>query len=404
MGYKHCVIGLLLSVISAFGYAQSNIQLLGQAEMRLDTKNGKLQISIDSIKNLDTVGISGKLRLRLYFLPEKYNGTTVNGFLTGESYFKQKIPANSTAINFKTDMPFYEIPKGKYYKTICLEEMIDGEYQIINFLNFENQSEVNYPKLSFQSFEKALDQKVKRSVHSISGKCLDENIQLKTFPNLAILHIKCRDDKLHENISTFSTLKHLELNMPNIENLPNDISNLSALERFSCTISSLKELPESVSAWKNLKSLDISYTAIQALPQSIGDLRNLETLKLNDNEINQLPASFTQLENLKHLEINNTNIQSLPENLGELSNLQHLECRHSEISEIPSSAEQLKSLKHLDISGTNVNKIPSKLIKSLGALEYINLSGTSLSERQMKRIKKHVPEHCKVITEIQIGE
>ncbi|MEA1873694.1 MAG: leucine-rich repeat domain-containing protein [Bacteroidota bacterium] len=404
MNYRHWLVVFLICVSVGFTNAQSNIQMLGKAEMHLDTKQGKLQISIDSIKNLSTEGVSGDLRLRLYFLPEKYNGNIANGYLAGEFYFSQYFPAKSTAIDFKTEMPFYEIPKGRYYKTICLEEKVNGEFQIINFLNFSNQSEVDYPKLSFESFERALNYKVKRSIHSISGRCPDENFIAKSFPRLVKLQIICRDDKLHEEITKLPTLKHLELNMPNIENLPNDIRNLTALESFSCTISSLKELPENVSAWKNLSFLNISYTAIKALPQNIGELKNLKTLKLNDNEISQLPSSFTQLENLEHLEINNTNIQSLPEDIGELSKIQHIECRHTQISEIPSSTEHLKSLKYLDISGTNVKNISSKIIKSLNALKYLNISGTVMSDGQVKRIKKHVPKQCKVVTKIQIEE
>jgi len=404
MRYKQCIIIILLNVLCVFGYAQSNIQMLGQAGMHLDTKKGKLYVSVDSIKNMDRQGASGDLRLRLYFLPEKYISNSTNGFLAGEYYFNQQIPAASTVLDFKTDMPFYEIPEGDYYKTICLEEKQADEYQIINFLNFEKQSEVKYPKLSFTSFKGAKNHNVKGSVHSISGKCIDENTKLKSYPNLKILKLKCRNQILPDYISEQTGLKHLELQMPNIVSLPDNIENLSKLESFTCTISSLKELPASISAWKKLKTMDISYTAITELPETIGELQNLETLKLNDNEIAQLPASFTKLVNLKHLEINNTNIQALPDNLGELSKLQYLDCRHTKISEIPGSAEQLKSLKHLDISRTNVNKIPNKIIKSLDELEYINLSGTSLSEQQMKRIKKHVPKSCKVITKIQIGE
>jgi Leucine-rich repeat (LRR) protein len=404
MAYKHCVIVFLLSTISLFVHSQSNIQLLGQAEMHLDTKSGKLQISIDSIKNFDTNGISGDLRLRLYFLPEKYQGNTANGYLAGEYYFTQQIPAASTAIDFKTEMPFYEVPTGKYYKTICLEEKVAEDYQIINYLNFKNQSEVKYPELNFNSFEEALNQEVRRSVYSISGKCIDENIQQNTFPNLASLNIKCRDDKLPDNISRLSSIKHLELNMPNIENLPNDIGNLNNLEKFSCTISSLKTLPESISEWEKLKSLNIAYTAIQELPESIGELKSLEKLNLNDNEINRLPESFTQLKSLKTLEMNNTNIKSLPTNFGALSNLEHLECRNIKISELPASFEQLKKLKYLDISGSNINKISNKLIKSLDKLAYLNLSGSSLSDRQIKRIRKHLPEHCKLVTKIKFNE
>jgi Leucine-rich repeat (LRR) protein len=102
--------------------------------------------------------------------------------------------------------------------------------------------------------------------------------------------------------------------------------------------------------------------------------------------------------------MNNTNIKSLPTNFGALSNLEHLECRNIKISELPASFEQLKKLKYLDISGSNINKISNKLIKSLDKLAYLNLSGSSLSDRQIKRIRKHLPEHCKLVTKIKFNE
>lgn len=65
----------------------------------------------------------------------------------------------------------------------------------------------------------------------------------------------------------------------------------------------LKELPEEISKLTALRELDVSYNELEAMPEGIGELTCLATLRANDNCLKKLPLSFSSLRSLQHLNL-----------------------------------------------------------------------------------------------------
>ncbi len=400
---RYAFLILFVSLLNvSFLQAQSNIQMLGKAEMYLDTQRGELKISLDTIRSFEKEGISGQLRIRLYFLNKQYNGKSLNGHLAGEVRFSAPLKANSLVPKFEAQLPYYEVPSGTYYKTLCLEEMIDGEYVIINYLNYNNQSIVAYPKLKFDSFEKAAQHPIKSSVYQVTIEDINTLCQLDQFPELKELHIKSRNTSIPNCIANFKDLTGLYLQMPNLNVLPPEIFGLVHLQTLDCKLCGIEVISEEIRQLSNLEYLDVSLTPIQNLPNTIGELIKLKTLLVNDTEIEILPKTLMQCTKLETLDLSTCNLTELPKNIASLINLKHLSINNNSIENLPSSIESLIKLEHLNIANNPINSLPNKGLSNLQNLRYFNISRIDYSDRKLKKLKKDLHPDCEIISTIEL--
>ena len=134
--------------------------------------------------------------------------------------------------------------------------------------------------------------------------------------------------KLHPSIGQLSSLQELDLRgfedeSSIIHTLPEEIGNLTNLERLSCNAASL---PPSVGRLRNLKDLCLAsdYSKEVVLREEIGDLVSLERLDLSELTLSTIPAWIGNLQNLKYLSLMETEVSSLPEGIGKLVNLETL--------------------------------------------------------------------------------
>ncbi|MGP8214259.1 MAG: leucine-rich repeat domain-containing protein [Bacteroidia bacterium] len=70
--------------------------------------------------------------------------------------------------------------------------------------------------------------------------------------------------------------------------------------------------------------LDLSRTGITQIPDNIGNMTQLDRLILSENKIRILPESIGKLSNLKTLYLFHNELASLPESLGSMTGLQYL--------------------------------------------------------------------------------
>lgn len=400
---RYVILVLFITTLNvSFLQAQSNIQMLGNAEMYLDTQRGELKISLDTIRNFEKEGVSGQLRIRLYFLNEQYNGKSLNGHLVGELRFSAPLKANSIVPKFETQLPYFEVPSGTYFKTLCLEEMVDGDYVIINYLNYDNQSQVTYPKLNFDSFEKATKHPIKSSVYSLTIDDIKYLCQLKLFPEIKKLKIKSRADAIPNCISDLEGLSNLYLEMPNLQELPNELFSLSQLDTLGINYCGITIIPERIHQLSNLEYLDLSSTPIESLPNSIGELKKLKTLLASDTELKTIPETLMQCKNLEKLDLSTCNITELPKSIEMLTNLTHLNINNNSIESLPTTIESLSKLEHLNIANNPINNLPNKSIRKLQNLRYFNISRIDYSEKELKKLQKDLHPECKVISTLEI--
>jgi Leucine-rich repeat (LRR) protein len=170
---------------------------------------------------------------------------------------------------------------------------------------------------------------------------------------------------LPSQIGTLINLKELYIScLENIEDLPQEIGNLTKLEKLvidngnGCQMN--VSIPESIGNLKKLKVLRLygaldarefssrsntSRSQIKRLPESMKYLTNLEELDLGRNGMKTVPPQIAFLHNLKKLVLDANEIHEIPAFVGNLKNLQELSVCANPKVKLPESLSVIKGLK-----------------------------------------------------------
>lgn len=134
--------------------------------------------------------------------------------------------------------------------------------------------------------------------------------------------------------------------------------------------------PQSLLKFKNLKLLDLYDNEIEELPDQISELINLEILILFQNRLRKLPQGIGKLKNLWLLDLNSNRIKTLPKEIGELSELKNLYLHFNELSELPEEIFNLNNLSVIDLDGNNIQN-QDEVVKKLLSKKNRNSSAKS---------------------------
>ena len=96
--------------------------------------------------------------------------------------------------------------------------------------------------------------------------------------------------------------------------MPVNLGDLKALKIFKVNDNKgLSQLPESFGELTNLENFDCSMTSLSELPEDLSKMRGLDILRLNDTKITKLSASIGGLKYLSYLYLMNNPGLELPE-------------------------------------------------------------------------------------------
>ncbi|MBQ9184095.1 MAG: DUF1963 domain-containing protein, partial [Neisseriaceae bacterium] len=149
---------------------------------------------------------------------------------------------------------------------------------------------------------------------------------------------------LPESLGKLQTLCELSLfNCNSLMTLPESIGELTQLEKlYLLNCSKLSFLPERIGELNQLKELFLACENLDTLPENICQLSALQFLSIKSNII-RLPESIGELHNLQELNLKDcTNLTTLPESIGKLNNLHTLY-----IDNCPNLTTLPESLKYL---------------------------------------------------------
>ncbi|MCD4744869.1 MAG: hypothetical protein K8R58_01055 [Bacteroidales bacterium] len=118
----------------------------------------------------------------------------------------------------------------------------------------------------------------------------------------------------------------------------------------------------------------------------------LSIMYSKDNE--KLIQVLSKCKNLQSIDLLDCNITEIPKEIFELKNLQNLFLEFNEISEIPEDIRKLKNLKIFSIKYNKLTNIPESL-SELKNLELINLKGNNISETDIEKLEKLLPD-CEI--------
>ncbi|KAF8413904.1 hypothetical protein HHK36_001900 [Tetracentron sinense] len=116
-------------------------------------------------------------------------------------------------------------------------------------------------------------------------------------------------------------LQKLILAHNDIEELKEDLKNLSLLAVLNISHNKLSHLPAAIGELPMLKSLDVSFNSLPSIPEEIGSATSLVKLDCSNNLLEELPSSLGRCSDLSELKASNNRITRLPEDLGNCSKL-----------------------------------------------------------------------------------
>jgi leucine-rich repeat protein SHOC2 len=181
-----------------------------------------------------------------------------------------------------------------------------------------------------------------------------------------------------EEIGNLSNLQKLVLSYNKLTSLPSEIGNLSNLQKLVLSYNKLTSLPSEIGNLSNLQYLSLWENELTSLPSEIGNLSNLQTLWLEDNQLTSLPSEIGNLSNLQYLSLNHNELRSFPSWIGNLSNLQTLWLNGNRLTSLPSEIGNLSNLQELDLGNNQLTSLPSE-IGNLSNLQELWLNGNRLT-------------------------
>ena len=195
--------------------------------------------------------------------------------------------------------------------------------------------------------------------------------ELPDFTGLSHLKILNLSYNKIPNLDTsISSLKHLTdliLSSNQIDEIPADIFlSLKYLSHFDIHSNRLRSVPASVGTATALKRLNLAINIIEELPNEIGDLTYLQWLNMNDNKLKVLPPSIGKLKSLNKIGLVQNQLIALPNEIVGLRNLTKIDLRQNAITALPPCMKYLKSLNHILIAN-------NPLITTVNGVAYVNV-------------------------------
>ncbi|XP_035685162.1 leucine-rich repeat protein SHOC-2-like [Branchiostoma floridae] len=197
----------------------------------------------------------------------------------------------------------------------------------------------------------------------------------------------CNLVNVSEEIGLMVNLTHLDLSRNKIEDLPDELCNITSLRCLSLQDNKLSNLPVRISNLLSLEYLDVSFNrldqykanAIQSLPDDIGRMKELKYINLSSNSLNSLPQSIGYLQELEELILEHNQIEQLPDSIGTLKKLSKLRLSANCLKAVPKSLCNLLCLKEIYLSCNSLVSIPSSICR-LKYLQTLDISENSLTE------------------------
>ncbi len=194
-----------------------------------------------------------------------------------------------------------------------------------------------------------------------SGKPCCRQIANKTGEDISILKLKelinempvwkaAIDEGIKVNYSAFlilsfsdgkctvtynKSVKHKEKKEYNIPyySIEEALKYVDIAKTLNLTNKGLKELDPVIGKLVNLTELNLGQNQLKTLPKEIGSLSKLEFLYLPANQLESLPSQIGNLTNLKGLILKRNQLKSLPKDIGKLKNLRMINISDNKISE-----------------------------------------------------------------------
>ncbi|CAF0979859.1 unnamed protein product, partial [Didymodactylos carnosus] len=132
-----------------------------------------------------------------------------------------------------------------------------------------------------------------------------------------------------------------------------------------------------------LRTLSLNDNEIQQLPQEIRNLTNLKVLSLRNNHIDTLADVFGPLHKLENIQLNMNTLHGLPPSFTNLKGLKQLNLSQNKFTNFPIAILKLNNLQFLDLSSNYITKIPDEI-------ETLQVDELSLNQNRIMQISEKI--------------
>lgn len=190
-----------------------------------------------------------------------------------------------------------------------------------------------------------------------------------------------------ELILKVNSLRTLEVYSCGDKIMPAAIGNQQYLDSLIIDTWYVDSIPQEIWKLASLKKLSLLMLELNELPEGIGNLQALEKLKLHDichttvtrDSLKTLPSAIGRLQNLRHLVLINNYITELPAAIGKLSSLVEFRCQEDALKVIPESFSNLEKLRVINLHAYTLEDLPESFCK-FPYLEKFTLNCNSLKK------------------------
>jgi len=182
-------------------------------------------------------------------------------------------------------------------------------------------------------------------------------VNLEKFPEIAADFSSGKIQILLSHLQNYSNLVELSLQDNSLDEFPDSLRTLKALEKFDISFNQLTTIPSVLSEFKQLRSLDLSHNLISNIPEA-KVLIHLELLNLGFNRIRNIPKQIRLLSKLQIFSLEHNLIHTIPEGVAELVQLEELCLNDNQIRMIPQVLTKLEALRILHVENNSLDYLP----------------------------------------------
>lgn len=185
---------------------------------------------------------------------------------------------------------------------------------------------------------------------------LDGNM-LSTLPGWFFEHKKLEDISLSDQITPLKlpiikpngVVKVLTIKKSNVNSIPLEFLNFTALEELNFSENKISTLPESIKRSLNLKLLNMSKNSLKDIPKAIKECKRLNIINLSSNQIEQLPEEISELDNLEAIDMSSNPLKGLPFSMSKLKKLREINLSNTTLDSIPAFIFRLPKINSIII-------------------------------------------------------
>eukprot|EP00520_Triparma_pacifica_P016971 CAMPEP_0118642542 /NCGR_PEP_ID=MMETSP0785-20121206/5887_1 /TAXON_ID=91992 /ORGANISM="Bolidomonas pacifica, Strain CCMP 1866" /LENGTH=1549 /DNA_ID=CAMNT_0006534093 /DNA_START=130 /DNA_END=4776 /DNA_ORIENTATION=- len=211
-------------------------------------------------------------------------------------------------------------------------------------------------------------------------------------------------DRLDRMIRDSQESRSLELQLLNLQSIPEAVFNLEGLKNMDLsrnnfslaplewcenfqTINSLylkscrmRELGPDVQLLRNLVEMNLEDNNLEFLPPQICRLRRLQFINFSKNRLYELPDDFGTMVDLKEVILDINRLEKFPKTIGNLRHLEILSCNRNWLYELDPGIVELSALQELCLDGNYITVLPEGIGK-------MNLNTLKLAHNRLEYLE-----------------